>query len=44
MIPVARSRWGLRASSAWVEIESNPTYAMKIRAAPSAMPRQPLSS
>ena len=42
MMPIARSRCGRRASSAWVEIESNPMYAKKIRPAPSATPRQPL--
>ena len=44
MMPIARSRWGRLASSAWVDIESNPIYAKKIRPAPSATPSQPLSS
>ena len=41
MIPIGRSRCGLRASSAVVEAVSKPTYEKKMMAAPCNTPLQP---
>src|SRR6185436_7393392 len=38
MMPIGTSRFGLRASSECVDIESNPMYAKKIVAAPAIIP------
>ena len=41
MIPIGKSREGLRVSSATVDTASNPMYAKKTMAAPDCTPAQP---
>ena len=44
MMPMGRSRRGLRVSSAAVETESKPMYVKKMMAPPVSTPGQPLGA